>query len=105
VDLSRAAALLEESLTLARAGGDTWLVAVGLMVWGIVAEFQGDYAREQQFTQEALALFRQFKDVWGIAWALHRRGQVSHGGPATAQESHRLGARGVARRGAQCACS
>jgi tetratricopeptide (TPR) repeat protein len=77
-DLSRAAALLEESLALARAEGDTWLVAFGLTVWGFVAEFQGDHARGQQFTQESLALFRQLNDVWGIGWALHQLGPAAH---------------------------
>ncbi len=77
-DLGRAAALLQESVTLARGEGDTWLVAVGLTVWGFVAEFQGDYARGHQFTQESLALFRQLNDVWGIGWALHQLGRAAH---------------------------
>ena len=63
-DYERAAALLEESLSLARETGDKWRIAYSLRGVGIVALHQGDYGRAAASYTESLALCKELGERW-----------------------------------------
>jgi len=76
-DVSRAVALHEEALALARESNDAWGIAQGLGELGTTAEQQGDFARARVLFEEALQLFRDLDDGPGVAWSLRHLGHVS----------------------------
>jgi tetratricopeptide (TPR) repeat protein len=59
----------EESLELARAVGDEWIIAWCLSCMGF---YEVDLARAVPLLEEALRLFRERGDGWGISHALRR---------------------------------
>jgi predicted ATPase len=70
-------ALLEESVDLHRALGDSWGVAFGLNGLGMVARRRGDYERAAVLCEEGLVLFQDVGDRWGVAWSLVHVGEVA----------------------------
>jgi predicted ATPase/transposase/DNA-binding XRE family transcriptional regulator len=75
-DVEQKAALLEESLALARAGGYKRTIVSVLNGLGLVAREQEDYARSVMFYNESLALCDQLHDTYISAWVLYDLGLV-----------------------------
>src|SRR5262249_4616176 len=69
-DFGRGVALLEESLALSRAVGDTHGSAATLKELTTALDWQGDFAQAMSVGQEALALSRALGDREGMAAAL-----------------------------------
>src|SRR6185437_1544971 len=69
--------LLEESLALFRAVGDTAGIAEVLNMLGEVKRFQGDNREATQFYKESLALWHELGDQQYIATILHNLGRVA----------------------------
>ena len=69
-DLSRAQALLEESLAIKRGLADTWGVATALNNLAGVAWDQGDLDAATRRGEEGLVLYRKVGERGGIAYAL-----------------------------------
>jgi predicted ATPase/DNA-binding CsgD family transcriptional regulator/transcriptional regulator with XRE-family HTH domain len=69
-DHTRATALLEESLTLAREIGDQIGIGTALVELGRVARLQGDYGQAERLEKEGLALFRSEGDASNTTHAL-----------------------------------
>ena len=88
VRLRAARALLEERLTLARAGDDRPAVARCLMELGQVACQQGDYAAARRLLEESLAVFataaddRRARPARGASWGRSRSAWANPRGPA-----------------------
>ena len=61
-DSARAVAAYKEGVELARAGGHTWFLAVGIGNLGDLALEQGEYSNARALTEGSLALFRQLGD-------------------------------------------
>jgi predicted ATPase/DNA-binding SARP family transcriptional activator len=76
-DPSRRAALLRESLALARAGGYQRTVATALGNLGKLASLEGAYAHARRLLEEALAIGRRLRDNWICAWMLSELGQLA----------------------------
>lgn len=76
-DLTRAAALHEESLALRRELGDTWGMANALHNLGQVAYGQGELARALRLAEEDLAVRRELGDKHGMALSLALLGAVA----------------------------
>jgi len=76
-DYARATALLEESLALFRALGDTAGIANTQNHLGVIAQLQGDYVRATTLLEGSLALRREQGDKHGIAGALNNLGMVA----------------------------
>jgi non-specific serine/threonine protein kinase len=70
-DYDRAVAVLEESLVLRRAVGDTLGIACSLTDLGNVAILQGEYGRAAALYEESLALRRALGDRQGITNSLN----------------------------------
>ena len=71
--------LLEESLALFRALGNTWGVASALRNLGCTAAIlEGDHGRGIALLEESLALFHTLGDRWGMAWTLSFLGWAFH---------------------------
>jgi predicted ATPase/class 3 adenylate cyclase len=77
-DSARAAAQVEESLTISREQGDKRGIASSLGILGQVAWTMGDYPRARALVEESLALFRQLGDKRGIAASFGNLGLVAH---------------------------
>lgn len=77
-DYARAAALAEESLSLARALGDKRGTATALNILGLRACVKGDYTRAAALGAESLTLSREILDPVGIADAVHILGLVAY---------------------------
>jgi predicted ATPase/class 3 adenylate cyclase len=73
----RAQALLEESLTTARALGDKQAVAFSLTLVGQILQFGEEIEQGTAMQDESVALYREIGDAWGIAFALVSRGQTA----------------------------
>ncbi len=73
---TKARALLEESLALAREVGDTGRIAYVLLSLGSVLSGQDEYDRTNDLLEESLALFRELSDTEGMAWSLYILGRV-----------------------------
>lgn len=84
----RAAALHEESLSLARAAGDQAGVARSLMNLGVAARDAGQHERAAHLYAESLDVFRAIGNGWGIAAGLSNLAEVTrhqrHYAPAEA---------------------
>lgn len=78
-DRPLARALYEESLTLARALGDTRGTAIALVHLGDLAMEQGDLRAAQTYSTEGTALSRQLGDMEVLAWGLNTLGVVALG--------------------------
>jgi tetratricopeptide (TPR) repeat protein len=76
-DFARATALLEESLALFRALGDSAGIARAQDHLGIIAQLQGDFARATTLLDASLTLRRALGDKHGIAGALNNLGMVA----------------------------
>jgi predicted ATPase/DNA-binding SARP family transcriptional activator len=76
-DRARQAALLEESLALARAGGYKRTIATALGNLGKLARLSGKYAQAATLMQEALTIGRELRDTWVGAWMLSELGQLA----------------------------
>jgi predicted ATPase len=76
-DYTKAAAYLDESVSLWRQLGDASGEANALNHLGMVAHWQGDYDRAEVLHSEALALARQARDDREAATALNNLGVVS----------------------------
>jgi predicted ATPase/DNA-binding SARP family transcriptional activator len=68
--LAEAQAMLEESLALHRAEGNSWGTARALCDLGQLLHAQGDTATAGALHREALSIWRDLADVWGVAYAL-----------------------------------
>jgi predicted ATPase/DNA-binding CsgD family transcriptional regulator len=77
-DLDEACALLEESLSIARATDDDWAVAWALQGLGRVAYFRKDPIAARDFSRASLSLAEQLGDQWLIAYALHLLGIAAY---------------------------
>jgi predicted ATPase len=66
-DHGRAAALLEESLTLFRELGDRRGSAQSLTGLGVMATYRGEYGRAAALLEECVALYRELGDTRGVA--------------------------------------
>jgi non-specific serine/threonine protein kinase len=77
VDLVQATALLDESLSLARATGDGHVVAEALTWLGFVSNRQRDFSAAVRQLEESLALHRTLDDDRGIALATYALGSVA----------------------------
>ncbi len=77
-DYARAAALAEESLSLARAHGDKRGTATALNILGLCACVKGDYTHASALGAESLTLCREILDPVGIADAVHILGLVAY---------------------------
>jgi non-specific serine/threonine protein kinase len=92
-DTTTAAALLEESVALARATGDRWSLALGLVALGDVARSRGDHARAGRLYEECVALrgdlFGGLPTLWESL--LHNLGYIAlrQGRPRRAAELFR----------------
>jgi non-specific serine/threonine protein kinase len=71
------AALLHESLALARAGGYKRTIATALGNLGKLAFLEGAYAQAERLLEEALAIGRQLRDTWICAWMLSELGRLA----------------------------
>jgi predicted ATPase/DNA-binding SARP family transcriptional activator len=69
-DYTAARAWLEQSITLARALGDTVGLAYALHVLGWAELLQADHGELRPAIEESVALFRKAGDRWGLATAL-----------------------------------
>jgi predicted ATPase/class 3 adenylate cyclase len=69
-DNTRAIALFDESLALARELQDSYNIAMALHGVGEMAQLQGDYARARTLYETSLALFRKLENTVEIAWSL-----------------------------------
>jgi non-specific serine/threonine protein kinase len=75
---ARARALLGESLAIARARDDRWMVAWVLHSLGRVAYFDNDPAMARALGEESLAVAEAVGDRWLIAWPLHLLGLAAY---------------------------
>ena len=77
-DLPLARSLVEESITLLRELDPLrrWDLACALTGFALIMAYQADPDSVQSACEEALALFRQIEDKWGIALALSVLGQA-----------------------------
>ncbi|PCG84078.1 AfsR family transcriptional regulator [Streptomyces sp. WZ.A104] len=64
-DLPRSEALVNRALTGARAAGDAWGAAAGLVTRSTAALFRGDLAGARRDAAESHATFRELGDGWG----------------------------------------
>ncbi len=71
-DYPAAHSLIEESLALSSALGDTWSIAYALVDLSNPIRIQGEYTKARSLAQEALLLFRKLGDKRGVAYALRR---------------------------------
>lgn len=72
-------AMVEESITLFRAGGDAerWGLGLALINIRIFTIFAGDYAAAQTHGEEALAVFRALGQPYGLSQALNGLGDIA----------------------------
>lgn len=70
IDPVAARTLYEESLSVARATGDTWIVAMPLTSLGHLAVQEGDYATARGLLEEGLAIRRHWDNHWELTIAL-----------------------------------
>jgi predicted ATPase/DNA-binding XRE family transcriptional regulator/Tfp pilus assembly protein PilF len=77
-DYAWATPLLQQSLALTRAVGNTWAIAGALSNLAILAMAQGDYIMATAQLEESLPLWRISGDRWGLAGALDDLGTVAH---------------------------
>ena len=73
-DLGRARAAAEESLRLARAGGDDERTAWALGLLATVRGLQGDTATASALLEETAARYRSLGDATGLAWTRFAHG-------------------------------
>jgi len=76
-NFGRGAALLEESLGLYRALGDSRGIALTLNQLGAAVERHGDCARATTLQEESLVLFRTLEEPVGVALALTELGRIA----------------------------
>jgi predicted ATPase/class 3 adenylate cyclase len=76
-DFARSAALLEESIRLARGLGDLRAAADSLSLLGVTTRSQGEPERGVQLMQEALAQQREIGDRWGSCLTLFRLAEAA----------------------------
>jgi len=77
-DLHEAHALLEESVSIARATHDDWAVAWALHGLGRVAYFRNDPVAAREFSLASLSVAERLGDQWLIAYALHLLGIAAY---------------------------
>jgi predicted ATPase/DNA-binding XRE family transcriptional regulator len=76
-EYAHARALLEESIALARAANNDWLVADALFMLGDRARNHGDLERATAVYTESLALFRAVGDPLMVAWPRGNLGRLA----------------------------
>jgi predicted ATPase/class 3 adenylate cyclase/Tfp pilus assembly protein PilF len=76
-DYSRAEALHQRSLSIARDHDDVHGTAEALNNLGLIALYQGDHESAERYCEQGLELFRQIDDAGGIAAALNNLGNVA----------------------------
>jgi hypothetical protein len=74
---SRAATLLEESLSLCRETGDRWHTEILLMNLAVVTQMRGDDRRALELYAEGLSLCEELEDKRGINWYLSALAEVA----------------------------
>jgi tetratricopeptide (TPR) repeat protein len=74
-NIEEAERAFRQSLELALALGDDPLRALNLVMLGLVASSQGRLDAAEERLAEAVSLFRQWDDPWGLAIALNSRAQ------------------------------
>jgi predicted ATPase len=72
--LADAGAALEESLAIAEATGDRWIVATAHQYLGINASENGAYAAARRYLQRSQHVYASIGDQWGVAICLMRLG-------------------------------
>jgi predicted ATPase/DNA-binding XRE family transcriptional regulator len=77
-DQEEARRLAEEGVTLCRAGGDRWGLAMALTNLGRIAATWGDDAAARPSLEEAVALFRAIGDGWLLALPLNSLGAIAY---------------------------
>jgi len=77
-DPAKARAIIEESVTFFREGGDQWSLAWSLMHLGMAIRDQEDYGLAWSTIQESVKFWRAQGDFWGLAEALHTLALVAY---------------------------
>jgi tetratricopeptide (TPR) repeat protein len=85
-DNAAAQSIFEESLSIARAAGDNWGIALGLGFLGTVAEKTGNIRRARDLYEESLAVWQLLREKAGVLDALASLARViaAEGEPARA---------------------
>jgi non-specific serine/threonine protein kinase len=86
-DYAAARTHLEGALTLARQHGDRRAAAYALAFLNRVRRDQGDDTQAQLLGAEAVAIFRELGDPWGLAVALHFLGLANEAADVSAARS------------------
>jgi len=76
-NVSVAASLFEESLSLFRAVGDVFGIGISLIRRGMVALVQRDWNRAAELHEESVTLYRELGNARGIATSLANLGEVA----------------------------
>jgi tetratricopeptide (TPR) repeat protein len=77
-NFTRADALYDEALSLARKSGEKKIIATVLMSQGMLLPFRGELAHAAALCEESLQLARETGDVWTTAVSLHYLGWIAH---------------------------
>jgi predicted ATPase len=76
-DLTRALALLEQALALARETGDSICISFACQQLGLAAQLTGDLERARSLLDESLVLMRKMNNQLGIAMHTHFSGRLA----------------------------
>jgi non-specific serine/threonine protein kinase len=77
-DLATARPLSEQALAVARGSGNKKEIAFALLGLGATAHWQRDDQVAHSYLTEALTLYQELKDQWGIAWTLFQLPSLSY---------------------------
>jgi len=88
-DAEQGAALIEESLSLRRAGGDAWGTAHSLFFLGLLAVDRGDYNAAADHVEHAVAALTALDDRSLLAFSHNQLGAIAFArGDVTGAEAH-----------------
>jgi predicted ATPase len=76
-DHGQAVILFEEALNLARESGSRWEELLSLECFGTRMLWHGDYQRAARPLAEAVAGFREMRDLYGVAFVLEQQGLLA----------------------------
>ncbi len=75
-DYKKGREITDEALKLAKATGDRWLQATGMLDLGLLENRWGNYPEARKALEEGLTLYRQVQDKWGLAQVLNVLGDI-----------------------------
>jgi tetratricopeptide (TPR) repeat protein len=75
-DYKRGREITDEALEIAKATGDRWIQATGMLDMGLLENRWGRYPEARKALEKGLMLYRQVRDKWGLAQVLNVLGDI-----------------------------